>query len=83
LLTLRDASVSLDVPAVQGALDEIRRMVGEVQGMKSRLTSIANAAGAVSESLDHMRRGVIRAVTDIETQLQVIADATPVEAQTA
>lgn len=82
LATLRDASVQLDVPAVQDALADIVRQVGEVQGMKSRLTSIANAAGAVSESLDDMRRGVLRAVTDIETQLQVITDASP-EAQSA
>jgi hypothetical protein len=83
LLTLRDASVSLDVPAVQGALDEIRRMVGEVQGAKVRLTGIATAAGEVSRVLDSMRAGVIRAVTDIETQLSVIDDGSPVEAQSA
>ena len=82
LSTLRDASVQLDVPAVQDALEDIVRQVGEVQGMKSRLTSISNAAGAVSESLDDMRRGVIRAVTDIETKLQVITDASA-EAQSA
>ena len=50
LATLRNSSVTLDVPAVQGAPADIVRQVGEVQGMKSRLTSIANAAGAVSES---------------------------------
>lgn len=82
LATLRDASVQLDVPAVQEALQDIARQVGEVQGMKSRLTSIANAAGDVSKSLDAMRAGVLRAVGEIETQLQVIADATP-EVQTA
>jgi hypothetical protein len=52
-----------------------------VQGMKSQLTSIANAVGAVSESLDDLRRGVLRrgvprAVGDIEAQLSVTTDAT-------
>ena len=82
LATLRDASVTLDVPAVQDALDEIRRMVGEVQGAKVRLTSIATAAGEVSKWLDGMRAGVLRAVGDIEAQLSVMADAS-VEAQSA
>jgi hypothetical protein len=71
------------VPAVQGALDDIRRTVGEVQGAKVRLTGIATAASEVSKCLDSMRAMVLRAVTDIETQLQVIADAAPAEAQTA
>src|SRR5205807_284590 len=41
LAGLRDASVQLDVPAVQTALADIIRQVGEVQGMKVRLTSIS------------------------------------------
>ena len=55
LATLRDAAVSINVPAVQAALDEVGRAVGEVQGMKVKLTSISGAAEAVSQSLDRMR----------------------------
>ena len=77
LATLRDASVQLDVPAVQDALADIARAVGEVQGAKASLTSISNAASDVAKRLDVMRAGVLRAVGDIETQLQVIAEAPP------
>ncbi len=72
LASLRESSVQLDVPAVQEALAEIIRQVGEVQGMKSRLTSISKAAGEVSDTLDGMRMGVLRAVKDVEAQLDVV-----------
>jgi hypothetical protein len=41
LASLRESSVQLDVPTVQEALAEIVRQVGEVTGMKSRMTSIS------------------------------------------
>ena len=72
LASLRESSVKLDVPAVQEALAEIVRQVGEVTGMKSRLTSISKAAGEVSDTLDSMRMGVLRAVKDMEAQLDVV-----------
>jgi hypothetical protein len=46
--------------------------VGEVQGMKSRLTGISKAAGEVSGLLDTMRLAVLRSVKDVETQLEVV-----------
>jgi hypothetical protein len=72
LATLRDAAVSINVPAVQAALDEVGRAVGEVQGMKVKLTSISGAAEAVSQSLDRMRMTVLRSVKDVEAQLAVV-----------
>ena len=78
LASLRDASVQLDVPAVQSALDDIIRQVGEVQGMKVRLTSISGAADQVSRALDGMRLTILRSVKDVEAQLRVVEiDATP------
>jgi len=78
LASLRDASVQLDVPAVQSALDEIIRQVGEVQGMKVRLTSISGAADQVSRALDGMRLNILRNVKDVEAQLRVVEiEATP------
>jgi len=78
LASLRDASVQLDVPAVQSALDDIIRQVGEVQGMKVRLTSISGAADQVSRALDGMRLNILRSVKDVEAQLRVVEiDATP------
>jgi len=78
LASLRDASVQLDVPAVQSALDEIIRQVGEVQGMKVRLTSISGAADQVSRALDGMRLNILRNVKDVEAQLRVVeVEATP------
>ena len=72
LTSLRESSVQLDVPAVQEALAEIVRQVGEVQGMKGRLTSISNAATDVSRGLDLMRLAILRGVKDVETQLDVV-----------
>ena len=72
LASLRESSVQLDVPAVQEALAEIIRGVGEVQGMKGRLTSISNAATDVSRSLDLMRLAILRGVKDVEAQLEVV-----------
>ena len=72
LASLRESSVQLDVPAVQDALAEIVRQVGEVQGMKSRLTSISNAANDGAGTLDRMRAGILRSVKDVEAQLEVV-----------
>jgi hypothetical protein len=72
LASLRESSVQLDVPAVQEALAEIQRAVGEVQGMKVRLSSISKAAGEVSGLLDTMRLAVLRSVKDVEAQLDAV-----------
>jgi hypothetical protein len=72
LASLRESSVQLDVPAVQEALAEIVRQVGEVQGAKARLTSISNAATDVARTLDTMRATILRSVKEVETQLEVV-----------
>jgi hypothetical protein len=72
LASLRESSVQLDVPAVQEALADIQRAVGEVQGMKVRLTSISKAAGEVSGLLDTMRLAVVRSIKDVEAQLEAV-----------
>jgi hypothetical protein len=71
LVTLRDASVQVDVPAVQAALEEITQQLAAVVGMKSRLTSISTAAREVSGTLDQLRAGVMRAVRAVEDELRV------------
>lgn len=78
LASLRESSVQLDVPAVQEALAEIVRQVGEVQGAKARLTSISNAATDVARTLDTMRASILRSVKDVETQLEVVEPQTDV-----
>jgi hypothetical protein len=83
LAGLRDASVQLDVPAVQSALADIIRQVGEVQGMKVRLTSISGAADQVSRALDGMRLNILRSVKDVEAQLRVVEAEATAEALTA
>jgi hypothetical protein len=83
LASLRESSVQLDVPAVQEALAEIVRQVGEITGMKSRMTSISNAATDVSRTLDAMRMGILRRVKDVEAQLHVVDSATDVSALSA
>jgi hypothetical protein len=83
LASLRESSVQLDVPAVQEALADIQRAVGEVQGMKVRLTSISKAAGEVSGLLDTMRLAVLRSVKDVEAQLEVVNSAPDSDVLTA
>jgi hypothetical protein len=83
LVSLRDATVQLDVPAVQTSLDEIIRQVGEVQGMKARLTSISGAADQVAETLDGMRLNILRSVRDVEAQLHVVETDAAGDALTA
>jgi hypothetical protein len=76
LASLRDAAVQLDVDAVQAALDDVRRAVGEIQSMKTRLTGISTAAGEVTALLDGMKLAVLRGVKAIEEQLRVVEDGT-------
>ena len=83
LASLRESAVQLDVPAVQEALAEIQRAVGEVQGMKVRLTGISKAAGEVSGILDNMRLAVLRSVKDVEAQLEVVDPGTDAPALSA
>jgi hypothetical protein len=83
LASLRESSVQLDVPAVQDALAHIIRAVGEVQSMKSRLTSISKAATGVGDMLDTMRLAVIGSVRDVEAQLEVVDPGTDVSAMSA
>jgi hypothetical protein len=83
LAGLRDASVQLDAPAVQTALADIIRQVGEVQGMKVRLTSISGAADLVSRALDGMRLNILRSVKDVEAQLRVVETEVTADALTA
>ena len=64
------------MPAVQLALAEIVRQVGEMQGMKSRLTSISNAATDPARTLNGMRTNILRSVRDVETQLEVVETQT-------
>jgi hypothetical protein len=80
LASLRESAVQLDVPAVQEALAEIQRAVGEVQGMKVRLTGISKAAGEVSGLLDTMRLAVLRSVKDVEAQLEAVDSPTEADA---
>ena len=76
LARLRESSVQLDAAAVQEALAEIVRQVGEVQGAKARLTSISNAATDVARTLDTMRACILRSVKEVETQLEVVESPT-------
>jgi hypothetical protein len=76
LASLRESSVQLNVPAVQEALADIQRAVGEVQGMKVRLTSISKAAGKVSGLLDTMRLAVLHSIKDVEAQLDAVDSPT-------
>ena len=46
--------------------------MGEVEGMKVRLTSISGAADNASRALDGMRLNILRSVKDVEALLRVV-----------
>lgn len=72
LLTLRDKPVQIDADAVARSLDDLAHQVDIVRSLKTKLTSIGNTAGDVSNALDSLRMGVLRSVKDLEGQLAVV-----------
>jgi hypothetical protein len=69
LATLRETESEVDAAALATALAAIREQLDLVKGLKSQLTSIGTAAGAVSSGLDRLRDGVIARVVDAENEL--------------
>jgi len=69
LATLRETESEVDAAALATALAGIREQLDLVKGLKSQLTSIGTAAGAVSSGLDRLRDGVIARVVDAENEL--------------
>lgn len=72
ITSLRDASVAIDVAAVQDALSDVIGEVQRVQGMKAKLASIGTATRDLSDALDLLRAGVLRGVTRVEEQLRAV-----------
>lgn len=72
--SLRAAPVQIRPDAVHRALEGIRTQLSTIQGMKSRLTSIATASGAVAAELDGMRVGVLRGLAEVEAELSRVED---------
>jgi hypothetical protein len=75
LASLREAAVEVDAAAISQALAGIREQLEAVRRMKTQLTSIRSATGAVSEGLDRLREGVLARICDIEAELRVVESA--------
>ncbi|MDQ2965170.1 MAG: hypothetical protein M3R57_04930 [Chloroflexota bacterium] len=69
LNSLREREADLDQEAIAEALTGIREQLDVIKGLKSQLTSISGAAGAVSTGLDRLRDGVIARVVAAEREL--------------
>jgi hypothetical protein len=75
LASLREAAVEVDAAAISQALAGIREQLEAVRRMKTQLTSIRSATGAVSEGLDRLREGVLARICEIEAELRVVESA--------
>jgi hypothetical protein len=75
LASLREAAVEVDAAAISLALAGIREQLEAVRRMKTQLTSIRTATGAVSEGLDRLREGVLARICEIEAELRVVESA--------
>jgi hypothetical protein len=69
LATLAERDVEIDAAAVARALSGIREQLEAIRTLRSQLTSIRNATGAVWEGLDKLRNGVLARVAEAEAEL--------------
>ena len=75
LVSSRERPAAVDVCAVSGQLESVRNRLRDIQGMKTRLTSMKGVADEVASALDGLRAGVLECVTAIETELATAAGA--------
>ncbi len=76
LATLREQQHDVDAVAIGAAMTGIRGQLDAIRALKTQLTSIGTAAGAVSAGLDRLREGVLATVSSVEAELR---SARPVE----
>jgi hypothetical protein len=72
LASLRETEAEVDAAAVATALASIREQLDSIKGLKSQLTSISGAAGAVSAGLDRLRDNVIAQVVAAEAEIRAV-----------
>lgn len=70
LLTLREAEVEIDAPAIQAALSGVREQLELIKGLKSTLTSIGTHSKDVAAGLDRLREGVLAKVAEAEAEIR-------------
>jgi hypothetical protein len=75
LVSSRERPAAVDVCAVSGQLEAVRNRLRDIQGMKTRLTSMKGVADEVASALDGLRAGVLECVTAIETELAAAVGA--------
>ena len=71
----RQRPATVDVSAVTGQLESVRNRLREIQGMKTKLTSMKGVADDVACALDGLRAGVLDCVIAIEAELATAACA--------
>jgi hypothetical protein len=67
--SLAERDVEIDAAAVGRALAAIREQLEAIKSLRSQLTSIRNATGAVWEGLDKLRNGILARVAEAEAEL--------------
>jgi hypothetical protein len=74
--SLAERDVEIDAAAVGRALAGIHEQLEAIKSLRSQLTSIRNATGAVWEGLDKLRNGILARVAEAEAELTVRCEAT-------
>ncbi|HEU4571349.1 MAG TPA: hypothetical protein VFR93_01580, partial [Candidatus Limnocylindrales bacterium] len=67
--SVAERDVEIDAAAVGRALAAIREQLDAIRALRSQLTSIRNATGAVWEGLDKLRNGILARVAEAEAEL--------------
>jgi hypothetical protein len=70
ITSLRDVEAEIDVAAVRAALLAVRAELDVLKGIKATLTSIANSAIGVNQTLDRLRDAVVSRMAEAEAEIQ-------------
>jgi hypothetical protein len=70
IASLREVEAEVDVEAVRTSLAAVRAELDALKGIKATLTSIANSASGVQQTLDRLRDAIVSRVAEAEAEIR-------------
>ncbi len=70
IASLREVEADVDVEAVRTSLVAVRAELDALKGIKATLTSIANSASSVQQTLDRLRDAIVSRVAEAEAEIR-------------
>jgi hypothetical protein len=70
IASLREIEAEVDIEAVRAALAAVRAELDALKGIKATLTSIANSASGVQQTLDRLRDAIVSRVAEAEAEIR-------------